>query len=714
MSAQERLKVVIDGVSDGAQKAFDDVAKGARTTSDKLKSAGKQSQRFGNRVTRGISGPLLGAGAALVGTATKAARQGDAIAKAADRAGFATDAYQEWQYALGQSGMSAEETEKTIGRLNQRMADGSLDVIGPYSKAFEELGVNVKDSSGEMRSADDVFEESMEALAGVASEADQARLAGRIFGTRMGRQVLPALRNGADGMRDLRQEARDAGLVMGEDSLRGAEDFTDAMSTLRQQFGMVVTRIGNKVIPIVTDKLVPAFQDHVVPAIDKVGGAIERAVEWFINLDPKVQGIIGGILGFAAVLGPAAIVVGKLLVVLGGLASGFGSVIKVIGIVSKLLMANPWGIAIAAVAALAYAVYKHWDEIKAAVQAAIEFVMGIIGPWVEQLRALVGGWLDENRQAFSETWEAIKGYIATAIEVIKGVIDAAVSFLTTLWSVFGDDIMAIAATAWDYIKGTVENVITIVQGIIETVMAVIRGDWGAAWDGIKTVLSGVWEQIKLIVQTAIDLVGSVISGVLEGIKATWNAAWDTVTGAVSGAWDDITTAVASGIGDVLSWVRDLPGRILSAIGDLGSLLWSAGWDIIDGFIGGITSGFDRVRDTLGNLTSMLPDWKGPEAKDRVILSEPGELLMQGLGEGIEGGMSKVRAALSRVTDEVRDQAGDALDGQVAGHSLERSVTRPRGRRGGGRQTVVVELDGRVLARAIGSPLSDELRVRLGR
>ena len=757
MSAQERLKVVIDGVSDGAQRAFDDVQQGAQGVSDKLKGTGRNVQRFGRRTTRELSGPLLAAGGALAGTALKAAHHGDAIAKAADQAGFGTDAYQEWNHALSLGGMNSDDTRRALGRLNQRMS-GARDMIGPYAEAFEDLGVSVKDAGGEMRPAEDVMNDTMNALAGIESESERARLAGRLFGTQVGRKLLPTLADGEAGMEAMREEAHELGLVIGEDTLRANEDFVDATDKLRRQFGMMVTNIGNKVIPILTDKLMPAIQQHVIPAFERIANKIGQAVEWFAKLDPRIQAVIGGALGFAAVLGPVAVIVGKLLVVLGNLVAGIGSVIKFFGILTKALLANPFALVIVAVAALAYAIYHYWDEIVETVQAAIDWIWDLIGPWVEGLRSLITDWLEDNRAAFADTWEAIQDHVATAIEFVRDVIDRVTGFITTLWDTFGDSIMSIAEAVWDYIKRTVENAIRAVQAIIDTVMAVIRGDWDAAWDGIKRLLGVIWDQIKAIIEVAFRIIAGIIEGVLAGISATWSAiwgaisstasaiwegikgliasaiesvrgtidsilaairglwegGWDAITAAVSGAWTNIVTAVATGIGDVLGWVRDLPGRILSALGDLGSLLLGAGRSLITGFIRGIRAGFDRVRNTLSGLTDMLPDWKGPEQRDRTILADAGGLLMQGLGDGIEGGYRQVRNKLSKVTEGLQANASASMHGMDA-----RLATAPAGGQGGsvngrGRQTIVVELDGRVLARAVGDGLSDELRVRLGR
>ncbi|XVV05326.1 phage tail protein [Actinosynnema sp. CA-248983] len=158
------------------------------------------------------------------------------------------------------------------------------------------------------------------------------------------------------------------------------------------------------------------------------------------------------------------------------------------------------------------------------------------------------------------------------------------------------------------IRDTVSGALTFLQGILDTVMGVITGDWSRAWSGVKDIVSGAWQAI------------------------------------VSGA--DLAT------GGLVSFVASLPGRLLGALGDLGSLLVEAGKNLIRGLLRGIESMINSVRDKLQQLTNLLPSWKGPPERDRNLLRRNGSLVMRGFLGGLQDEEPAVRDYLTGLTRRI--------------------------------------------------------------
>lgn len=117
------------------------------------------------------------------------------------------------------------------------------------------------------------------------------------------------------------------------------------------------------------------------------------------------------------------------------------------------------------------------------------------------------------------------------------------------------------------------------------------------------------------------------------------------------AWaDDVGRFVSRAV----SWFRGLPGRIRSAVGNLGSLLYRAGVNVIDGLIRGIESRVGGVISSIGRIAGIIrahlpfsPAKMGPlsgagspELAGRKIAS----MLADGLGAGTPG----VTAAVGRM------------------------------------------------------------------
>jgi phage-related protein len=104
--------------------------------------------------------------------------------------------------------------------------------------------------------------------------------------------------------------------------------------------------------------------------------------------------------------------------------------------------------------------------------------------------------------------------------------------------------------------------------------------------------------------------------------------------------------------EVRAFATSLPSTIRDAIGDLGTLLLNAGKNLIQGLINGIKQAIPNLRNALSSITNMLPDWKGPEDKDRKILVPAGEAVMEGFGQGLVNGAYDIRNLLGDFTDGI--------------------------------------------------------------
>lgn len=115
---------------------------------------------------------------------------------------------------------------------------------------------------------------------------------------------------------------------------------------------------------------------------------------------------------------------------------------------------------------------------------------------------------------------------------------------------------------------------------------------------------------------------------------------------------DFAQKVGNKVGDVLGFFRELPGKVISAVGNVGKTLYSAGSSLIQGLLDGITSKFNAVKDKLGELTGKLTDWKGPPEKDAVLLKPAGKSIIDGLIAGFESAEDGVKSYLEGLTKKI--------------------------------------------------------------
>lgn len=254
---------------------------------------------------------------------------------------------------------------------------------------------------------------------------------------------------------------------------------------------------------------------------------------------------------------------------------------------------------------------------------------------------------------FPPIWERIRTVISTVMGSLQGDVSgnlgkvratfqSVTSIISSLWDKFGGTILDYAKKTFANMRQVIGGALTVIQGVFQTFAALLKGDWSGAWDGVKKILSGAWEVIKGVVRQALNVVSTLIE-----------VAWTAVKGITSRAWDGIKEAVSNGIGRAIDSLRGIPEKAKAALGALGSTLRSAGEALIQGLIDGISSKVAALRDKLQSVTKLIPDWKGPLDKDKILLTPAGVALMEGLIKGIDKGKVKLQTVLEKVTDYIQ-------------------------------------------------------------
>lgn len=213
-----------------------------------LMDAGRRIQRFGATVAS-LSMRMIGLGvgmiAPLVAASVGFANAGTDLARMSTRTGVAVETLSELSFALGQSGASLSDFESALASLNGGVRDavaGNVDL----GFAFTRLGLNLR---GLMQmDASARFFAVADALSRVPGPANRAALAMQVFGG-AGRELLPFLAQGADGMRALQDQARSLGVVMSNDDAQGALRLNMAFSRLLSSFRAASNVVGAALAP---------------------------------------------------------------------------------------------------------------------------------------------------------------------------------------------------------------------------------------------------------------------------------------------------------------------------------------------------------------------------------------------------------------------------------------------------------------------------------
>lgn len=168
------------------------------------------------------------AGGRLAKAVGDVVQEASRLAKDADKVGLLTDEFQRLQFGFGLAGVEAGLFTKSMEVFNQRVGEAKTGT-GNFGKILEANDVSLRNADRSFKSVNQLLREYANLVQNAASSQDRMYLAREAFGRGGGDFVL-ALRNGADGVRDLSTEVDKAGGVIDENLLRKAEELDDRWS----------------------------------------------------------------------------------------------------------------------------------------------------------------------------------------------------------------------------------------------------------------------------------------------------------------------------------------------------------------------------------------------------------------------------------------------------------------------------------------------------
>lgn len=539
--------------------------------------------------------------------ATKgAAEYADTILELSSTTSMSTDALQEYQYMANLVDTDLSTITGSMTKLTKAMSSAK-DGSGATAEAFAALGVSVTDSEGNLRSANDVFDDAITALGSISNETERDALAMSIFG-KSAQDLNPLIEAGGDALSSLRQEAHDVGYVLSGETLSDLGEVQDGFDRLglaadsaKNQIGAA---IGQFILPYLND-LVGAVQDLLRT------GDVDAFVSSISNVITDLVQALSSAL--PTILQAGSQIVGNL----------------IMGINDMLPSLVPAAVSLVTEFA----------------RFIIENLPAIINTAVEIIIALVNG-LAENMPTL----------IPAAIQMILTIVEG-------LLSNVGD----IIAAALNLIEGLVEGLTSdeglnsIIDAIPELIMALIDGILNnldkIIASGINIVVNLVFGLIKAIPKI-VQSIPQIISAIVNTFKNfDWSSLGQNIMSNVSAGVKEkasaIIGAVSNAFNAAVSWIKNLASSAAS---------W--GRDMISGFANGIMGAanalLDKVRSIAQKIRGFLhfsrPDF-GPLRDYEKWMPD----FMKGLAKGIDDNAWRVEDAMRGVASDMTLNSGNTTN-----------------------------------------------------
>ena len=415
----------------------------------------------------GFAGGLTASLAVAKNAVQAFASYGGAVDDTSRSLSIATGALQAFRYAADLGGSSASEMDGAIAMLNKNMANASAGQNKNLVKLMGDLGISMRDANGNMKTAAELIPEIADCIKSQTDSTQKAYIATQFFG-KSGQNLIKTLNDGSEGLIKAREEAEHFGLVLSDDDVAAAAQFSDSMTRTDKALQGVKNTIGSKLMPVLQPML-DGFNEWIATNREILATLITDAVYDLSNalkdIDFKslLQGFvgatksavsffkaIGGIKTVAIALG--AVLAGQTLV---GIVSAAGAFLKVTSVLWTLtkavwgfnasLLANPitWIViaVIAGIAAIAGAVYLIYDN------------WGAICDWFSDLWADVTKLCDDFVTFFTKTipdaikgaWQSLKDWFIDLLDTMLGPAKSVIDTVSSVTGAVGNGL----SSAWD-------------------------------------------------------------------------------------------------------------------------------------------------------------------------------------------------------------------------------------------------------------------------
>lgn len=403
---------------------------------------------FNETLTQSIS-LVAKAGAGLIASSGAVglfvSNQMDAIDSLNDlskETGVAVEKIQELGYVAQLSGSSAEGLQATISALTAKIglaSRGGEFELKKLSNEFEQLGINVKDSQGGLKSADTLLvdlQKSFEKL-----DLSQQEKAGFLAKLGIDKSMIQMLSLTSEEMNQLVEESRMFGQITTEQAETAAE-FNDSLDRVKMAFSALSAQLALSFAPKISEtiqafmKLLVANKELIQNGLKKVFEVISSVIGAIINVVYVMFKAIDNSIGWknALMLLAGAWLYLNKAILLSPVAWFLGIIATLVLIIDDLVVAFEGG----------QSAIREWAQ---------EFLGIDIVPYLQEM-------VKEFKLAFEVILPTIFNKLK---DMMKGLWEGIVSFFTFDWLVDG-------------IKKTIDEAMLLIKPLIDTYNSVMGND----------------------------------------------------------------------------------------------------------------------------------------------------------------------------------------------------------------------------------------------
>ena len=234
-----KLNIVISAVNK-TKAVFNQVSQSL----NKIKSGvGKALKVFG-----GLTAAIGGVGFALAALGKQSFAYIDTLGKTSDQLGVSVEFLQAFQIAAEEAGSSSEGANKALLKFSKNIGEAGRG-LKTQADLFKDLGVSIRDSSGNLKGTEQLLLETADGIAALGSSAEKNSALTNLFG-RSGQQLFAILNQGGDAVAGLKDKMLELGIGISSEAVDAVERFNDTSNILSRQLNSLKDNVFAAFTPI--------------------------------------------------------------------------------------------------------------------------------------------------------------------------------------------------------------------------------------------------------------------------------------------------------------------------------------------------------------------------------------------------------------------------------------------------------------------------------
>jgi methyl-accepting chemotaxis protein len=205
---------------------------------------------------------------ALIQMTRESAEAADDIVTLSSVTGMSTDSIQELNYMADLTDVSLDRIRDSLKETTNKMQEAATGTGDAY-EAYNKLGVKITDVDGQLRSAEDVFYDTIDALGEMKNKTERDALAMDLM-SESAQELNPLIEIGSDGLKQYAQEAHSMGYVLDNEALTALTEVDDAYQRLQKSQEGAKNQLSAEFAPYLTE-----FYEKITKLIRDGGQALK-------------------------------------------------------------------------------------------------------------------------------------------------------------------------------------------------------------------------------------------------------------------------------------------------------------------------------------------------------------------------------------------------------------------------------------------------------